>query len=113
MVDSSLQIQDKLGKAGPFLTLSSADLGFAERELVWRTHTAAEPMSMTRRVNFIDEKEFAAAALSEDFEDHETFMAQIAAWQQIWNDEGEHISSCTIDKDDDQPLLRSSNSFAE
>lgn len=48
-----------------FLNLSSVDIRFAERELVWRTdlpYTAAE--TMTRRVELIDKVEFAAATLS-------------------------------------------------
>lgn len=84
MVIAGFQIQDKLGRVRffqetflladismkvvlgmPFLTLSNADIQFAERELAWRTYTAAEALPTTRRVEIID-KEFAAAALNED-----------------------------------------------
>lgn len=39
-----------------FLILSSVDIRFAERELVWRTCTAAEALPITRRVEIIDKK---------------------------------------------------------
>ena len=60
----------------PFLTLSKADVRFAERELVWRTYTAAEALPTTRRVEIIDKREFAAAALNAD---DETFVVHVAA----------------------------------
>ena len=50
----------------PSLTLSSADIRFAERELVWRTYSAAEAWPTTQRVEIIDKKVFAVAALNED-----------------------------------------------
>ena len=59
----------------PFLTLSKADVRFAELELVWRTYTATEALPTTRRVEIIDKWEFAAAALNAD---DETFMVHIA-----------------------------------
>ena len=48
----------------PFLTLNNADIRFAERELVWRTYSAAEALSTTRRVVIIGKKKFVAAALN-------------------------------------------------
>ena len=59
-----------------FLTLNKADVRFAERELVWRTYTAAEALPTTRRVEIIDKREFAAAALNAD---DETFVVHVAA----------------------------------
>ena len=59
-----------------FLTPSSADLRFAERELVWRAYSAAEALPTTRRVEIIGKKEFAAAALNEE---DETFVVHMAA----------------------------------
>ena len=59
-----------------FLTFSKADIRFAERELVWRTYTAAEALPTTRRVKIIDKWEFAAAALNAD---DEIFVVHIAA----------------------------------
>lgn len=47
----------------PFLTLSNSDVEFAERELTWRTYTAAEALLTTKKVQIIDRKEFATAAL--------------------------------------------------
>ena len=59
-----------------FLTLSKADIRFVEHELVWRTYTAAEALPTTRRVEIIDKREFAAAALNAD---DETFVVHVAA----------------------------------
>ena len=58
----------------PFLTLGSTDIRIAERELVWRTYSAAEALPTTRRVEIID-KEFAVAALNEN---DETFVMHTA-----------------------------------
>ena len=60
----------------PFLTLSKADIRFAERELVWRTYTAAEALPTTRKMKIIDKREFAAAALNAD---DEIFVVHIVA----------------------------------
>ena len=95
MVIASFSLQDKLGKVRFFqetflvtdtrievvlemffLTLGNADIRFAERELVWRTYSAAEALSTTRRVEIIDKKEFATAVLNED---DKTFVVHIAA----------------------------------
>ena len=59
-----------------FLTFSKADIRFAEQELVWRTYTAAEALPTTKRVEIIDKREFAAAALNVN---DETFMVHIVA----------------------------------
>ena len=58
------------------LTLSKADIWFAEYKLVWRTYMAVEALPMTRRVKFIDKREFVAAVLNAD---NETFVVHIAA----------------------------------
>ena len=50
----------------PFLTFTKADIWFAEQKVVWRIYTAAEAVPTTRRINIIDKKEFAAAALNAD-----------------------------------------------
>ena len=60
----------------PFLTLSNADIQFAAKELTWRSYTAAEALSTTKRVELIDKKEFAKAALDEE---SETFVMHVAA----------------------------------
>ena len=59
-----------------FFTFSKANIRFAEQKLVWRTYTAVKTLPKTRRVEIIDKKEFAAAALNVD---DEIFMVYIAA----------------------------------
>ena len=88
MVLASFQVEDKLGRARfsqktvlladisvkvvlemLFLTLSNADIQFAKKELTWRSYTAAEALQTTiKRVELIDKKEFAKAALNENVE---------------------------------------------
>ena len=82
MVLISFQVKDKLGKARffqktflldnvsmevvlriSFLTLSNANIQFAEKKLTWRSYTAAEALSTIKRVELINKKEFAKAAL--------------------------------------------------
>ena len=96
MVIVGFSLQDKLGKIRffqetflvaditmevilgmPFLTLSNADIRFAERELVWRTYSVAKALLMTQKIEIIDKKEFAAAALNEE---DETFVVHMAAF---------------------------------
>ena len=59
-----------------FLTLSKADIRFAERELVWRTYMTAETLLTTGRVEIINKKEFAMPALNEE---DETFVIHVLA----------------------------------
>ena len=47
----------------PFLALSDADVRFAEKELMWRSYTTAKASPTTQRVELINRKKFAAAAL--------------------------------------------------
>ena len=58
------------------LILSNANIRFAERELVWRTYSVAEALPTTQRVEIINKKEFAVAALNEE---DETFVVHMAA----------------------------------
>ena len=95
MVIASFLLKDKLGKVCffqetflvadtqikvilgmPFLTFSNVDIWFAERELVWRTYSATEALPTSQRVEIIDKKEFATAALNEE---EETFVLYMAA----------------------------------
>ncbi len=70
LVDISMEVV--LGM--PFL---SADIEFAELgKLTWRSHTAAEVLPTTSRVEFIDKREFAKAALDENLE---TFVVHVSA----------------------------------
>ena len=87
MVLASFQVEDTLGRARffqetflladlsvevvlgmPFLTLSNANIQFAQKELTWRSYTTAEALPTTKRVEIIDRKEFAKAALDEHVE---------------------------------------------
>ena len=60
----------------PFLTLSKADIQFVKRELVWKIYTAAETLPMTKKVEIIDKREFAAVAMNAD---NKTFVVHVAA----------------------------------
>ena len=57
-----------------FLIFSRADIWFAEQEFVLRTYMAAEALLITTRVEIIDKREFAVAAL---IIDNETFVIYI------------------------------------
>ncbi len=46
-----------------FLTFSNADFQFGAEVLTWRSYTAAETLSTTSRVELINKREFAKAAL--------------------------------------------------
>ena len=95
MVIAGFSVQDRLGKVRffeetfllantsmevvlgmPFFTLSDVDIRFAEKELTWRSYTTVEALPTTRRVELIDKKEFAAAAMDED---SETFVVHVAS----------------------------------
>ena len=52
----------------PFLTLSNANIQFAQKKLTWRSYTTAKALPTTKRVEIIDRKEFAKAALDEHVE---------------------------------------------
>ena len=51
-----------------FLTLSNMEVEFSERKLIWRSYTPTEALPTTRRLELIDMKEFAKAALDENVE---------------------------------------------
>ena len=50
----------------PFFTFGSADIRFAEKELVWGTYMAAEALPTTKWLQLFSAKEFAVAALVDD-----------------------------------------------
>ena len=60
----------------PFLTFRNADIQFARKELTWRSYTTAEALPTIKRVELIDEKEFAKTALDEE---SATFVVHVAA----------------------------------
>lgn len=64
----------------PFLSLSNADVKFGEKELTWRSYSAAEALPTTKRVQIIDQKECAAAALDPD---EEAFVVHICSFSGI------------------------------
>ena len=95
MVLANFRMEDKLGRTRffqetflladisaevvlgmPFLTLSNADVQFVEKELTWRSYTTAEALPTTKRVELINKKEFAKAALDKK---SETFVIHMAA----------------------------------
>ncbi len=58
----------------PFLTMSNADVDFQAWDLQWRSYTTGEVLPTTRRVELIEKKEFAVAALDPE---HEAFVVHI------------------------------------
>ena len=94
MILADFQVEDKLGRARffqenflladisaeivlgmSFLTLSNADVWFVEKKLTWRSYTTAEALPTIKRVELINKKEFAKAALDEN---SETFVVHVA-----------------------------------
>ena len=63
----------------PFLAFSNGDIQFAEKELTWRSYTAAEALPTTKWVELIDKKEFAKTALDEEFETSVVHVAALEA----------------------------------
>ena len=93
------QLEDKLGRARffqksfllaetsmevvlgmIFLTLNNADIQFAEKELIWRSHTTVEALPTTKQVELINKKKFAITALDEK---SETFVVHVAALEAL------------------------------
>ena len=63
---ADLNIEVVLGM--PFLTLSNADIKFAQKELTWRSYTTTKALPTTKRVEIIDRKKFAKTTLNENVE---------------------------------------------
>ena len=61
-----------------FLTFSNADIQFAEKELTWRSYTAKEVLPTTRKVELINKKEFAKAALDINIEAFVVHMSSLS-----------------------------------
>ena len=64
LADISMEVVLKI----PFLTPSNANNKFAKKEHTWRSYTAAEALSTTKRVEIINKKKFAKTALDENVE---------------------------------------------
>lgn len=72
LADTSMEVV--LGM--PFLALSNADIHFDAGSFTWKSYSAVEALPTARRVELIDKREFAKAALDENAE---TFVVHIAA----------------------------------
>lgn len=60
-----------------FFLLSNVDIQFTEIErLIWRNHTAATALSTIIKMEFLDKRKFASAALGKETE---TFVVYITA----------------------------------
>ena len=112
MVLADFQVEDKLGRARffqktflladisaevvlgiLFLTLSNADVQFVEEELTWRSYTTIEALPSTKRVELIDKKEFAKAALDENSETFVVHVASLSLVPGIYPDRKAQIAS--------------------
>ena len=82
----------------PFLTLSNADVQFVEKELTWRSYTTAEALPTTKRVELIDKKEFAKAALDENSETFVVHVASLNLTPKIHPDKAAQIASLLVKK---------------
>ena len=58
-----------------FLALSKVEVNFAKQELTWRTYSLDKALPTTKRVQIIDRREFAAAALALD---KKAFLVHVA-----------------------------------
>ena len=47
-----------------FLTFSKVEINFAEKELTWKTYTAAKALLIIKKVPIINSKEFTKAVLN-------------------------------------------------
>ena len=112
MVLADFQVEDKLGRARffqetflltdisaevvlgmPFLTLSNADVQFVENELTWRSYTTAKTLPSIKRVELIDKKEFAKAALDENSKTFVVYIASLSLVLRIHLDREAQIAS--------------------
>ncbi len=59
-----------------FLAFSNADFQFGAEKLIWRSYTAAKVLPITSRVELINKREFAKAALDKN---SETFVVHVSA----------------------------------
>ena len=76
----------------PFFTLSSADINFPKKKLRWRSYTIEEALPITKRVELVGKKEFAAATLDLG---HETFVVHVVFLESP-RQEGNVHPSCRV-----------------
>ena len=62
-----------------FLTLSNIDVDFSGWELRWRIYTTKEAVLTTKRIELVDKKEFAAAALDLEYETYVIHVASLSS----------------------------------
>ena len=70
LTDSSIEVVLRIA----FLTFSNTNIQFVEKELIWRTYTNKDALPTTCRVELIDKKVFAKAALDENVEAFLVYM---------------------------------------
>ena len=61
----------------PFLTLSNANIQFAQKKLTWKSYITAKALSTTKRVEIINKKEFTKAALDKNVK---AFVVRVASF---------------------------------
>lgn len=67
-----------------FLTFSNADIQFAEEKLIWRSYITGEVLLTNQRVELIDKKNLAKAALDESVEAFIVHMASLISEMSIY-----------------------------
>ena len=106
------QVEDKLGRVRffqetflladisaevvlgmPFLIFSNADVQFVEKKLTWRSYTTAKALPTTKRIELINKKEFAKAALYENSEIFVVYVAFLSLVPGIYPDKEAQIAS--------------------
>ena len=63
-----------------FLIFSRADIRFAKQKFVLRIYTAVKALSITKRIDIIDKKEFAVGELNLD---DEIFVVHVVALAEL------------------------------
>ena len=82
----------------PFLTFNNADVRFVEKELTWRSYTTAKALPTTKRIELINEKEFANAVLDEKSETFVVYMVSFNLTLGIHPDKAAQITSLLAKK---------------
>ena len=112
MVLASFQVEDKLGRIRFFpetflladistevvlgmffFTFSNADIQFLEKEFTQRTYTTAIALLTIKQAELIDKKEFAKAALNENFKTFFVYVASLDVVPGIHPDKKAQIAS--------------------
>ena len=97
MVQTSFQVEDKLGRSRyfqktflltdisvevvseiPFFTLSNVNIQFAKKKLTWRSYITAKTLPTTKQVEIIDKRKFAKTALDKNVEVFVVYMTSLS-----------------------------------